>query len=88
MKKRKLTIIVSVVILLLILALVGVFIYNNFFNDNYIKKNEDGMYNVPVSSWDDPYSRYIICEIEDKTFSPNYGDYYTTFRSDLTLIIR
>lgn len=85
MKKHKIIKGVSVVILVLILTVAGVFIYNYFFNDKYIKKNEDGMYNVPVSSWDDPHSRYIICEIEDKRFSPNYGDYYTTFRSDLTL---
>ena len=85
MKKHKIIKGVSVVILVLILTVAGVFIYNYFFNDKYIKKNEDGMYNVPVSSWDDPHSRYIICEIEDKTFSPNYGDYYTTFGSDLTL---
>ena len=43
------------------------------------------MYNIPVSSWDDPYGRYIISEIDVDTYWTNFSDSYTTFKSGLTL---
>jgi len=88
MKKRKLIIMLSIIFLLLVICAVVIFFCTNHKNDsdnNEIKKNENGMYNVPVSSWNDPYSRYIICEIENNDISTNFTDAFATFNSKLTL---
>lgn len=88
MKNRKLIIILSIIFLLLVICTVVIFFCTNHNIDsdkNELTKNENGMYNVPVSSWDNDGSRYVICEIENNNISTNYSDSYTKFQSKLTL---
>lgn len=88
MKKCKLIIILSIIFLLLVICAVVIFFCTNHNIDsdkNELPKNENGMYNVPVSSWNDVHSVYIISEIENNDISINYSEAFTTFKSDLTL---
>lgn len=48
-------------------------------------KNDEPIFKVPVSAWDDSTRHYIVCKIENKDIFTNFTESRTSFQSDLSL---